>query len=55
MKDLCKVCNVNLGTKSTIFAAYGELYCSETCGLKAVPDFEDVKEELNPIDIGILT
>jgi len=60
-EDICETCHVPLrhsGTES-IWVAGGLLYCSERCGRLGygLPDsltFEDVAEEINLSDIGIV-
>ena len=53
MIDTCKKCGKPLGYCKTIFAANGDLYCSEKCGRKDSENFDDVSEEIQPFDIGI--
>lgn len=60
----CKVCNKDLATCETIFAAEGNMYCSRECGVHdyALTDgdlpyasgiFDSVAEELTPDEIGL--
>lgn len=52
--EVCTACGRPLAECNTIWAAYGELFCSEECGKHAVKDFIDVSEEITPADIGII-
>ena len=52
--DRCKECGNPLCYNKTIFAAYGMLYCSETCCRKNTEDFEGSAEEITPSSAGIM-
>jgi hypothetical protein len=61
--DMCAACDVDLATCDTIFVADSRMYCSRDCGIhdfkvtygdKAEQCFDDVAEEINPKDIGII-
>jgi hypothetical protein len=51
--DKCCKCGFDLGAKKTIFAAQGQLFCEEQCGRETYDNWDDVKEEVIPEDIGI--
>lgn len=60
--DKCGVCRADLSACDTIFAAEGSLYCSRDCGIHdfenkygsaAERHFDDVSEEIQPMDAGI--
>ncbi len=60
--EVCTWCGNNLANFATIWSAEGMLYCSEQCGKDDFNEageednhFDDVAEELNPADIGIMT
>ena len=52
--DRCHSCGDPLGYCKVIFAAQGNLYCTERCGCKEIENFKDYAEELTPSSIGIL-
>lgn len=61
---VCKTCGTSLSTLETVFAAEGDLYCSEACGKADFVsthssdigyDFEDTVEEIQTADIGLVS
>ena len=55
MTDTCKICGKELAACETIWAAKGKLFCSRTCGVATLGEqFDDVAEEINPVDIGLV-
>lgn len=61
--DICTICDIDLATCNTIWAAEGNLYCSRECGIHdfmsvygedAEEYFDQVAEEISPEDIGII-
>lgn len=53
MIDVCMICGKRLADCETIWAVEGSLYCSAECGTKATECFNDLAEEINPVDIGL--
>lgn len=56
-KNMCCVCDTDLGTCGIIWSAEGHLYCSSDCGIHDFKGdseaFYVAAEQVNPIDIGI--